>query len=52
MFYRKACVAILVYDITDLESFDALKSWVRELILNVDKSLGKCAGSCLLSVYR
>ncbi|XP_067938970.1 uncharacterized protein [Watersipora subatra] len=37
MFYRKASFAILVYDITDMESFDAVKIWVRELIQNVDK---------------
>ncbi|KAF6039392.1 hypothetical protein EB796_002298 [Bugula neritina] len=39
MYYRKASIAILVYDITDLESFKGLKKWVMELIQNVDRPI-------------
>lgn len=31
MYYRNAKVAILVYDITDMESFNQLESWIAEL---------------------
>jgi len=41
MYYRKASIAILVYDITDLESFKGLKKWVMELIQNVDRPICK-----------
>jgi len=41
MYYRKASVAILVYDITDQASFLALKGWVFELKRNVDRQVCK-----------
>merc|ERR1740121_2127593 len=31
MYYRGAAAAVVVYDITSKESFDAAKSWVSEL---------------------
>merc|ERR1711865_1001085 len=31
MYYRGAAAAVIVYDITSKESFDAAKSWVAEL---------------------
>ena len=31
IYYRDADSALLVFDVTDLESFDKVKSWVREL---------------------
>jgi Ras-related protein Rab-22 len=34
MYYRGAGAAILVYDITRQDSFEALKDWVQELKLN------------------
>ncbi|KAL6074723.1 Ras-related protein Rab-22A [Balamuthia mandrillaris] len=37
MYYRGAAAALLVYSITDKESFEAVKSWVKEL----KNSLGK-----------
>lgn len=42
MFYRKASVAVLVYDITDMDSFEGLKGWVRELMQNADRPVGEC----------
>ncbi|XP_065885554.1 ras-related protein Rab-31-like isoform X2 [Dysidea avara] len=35
MYYRKATAAIIVYDITDLQSFEDAKEWVEELHNNV-----------------
>jgi len=35
MYYRAAAAAILVYDITSPESFEAVKEWVTELKTNV-----------------
>jgi Ras-related protein Rab-21 len=31
IYYRDADAALLVFDITDVESFDKVKSWVKEL---------------------
>lgn len=31
MYYRDASCAILVYDITDRESFERVQAWVKEL---------------------
>jgi GTPase SAR1 family protein len=31
MYYRNAAAACVVYDITDLGSFDVLQAWVKEL---------------------
>ncbi|ELT91271.1 hypothetical protein CAPTEDRAFT_125280 [Capitella teleta] len=42
MYYRKSNAAILVYDITSLESFDDMKSWVQELQKNTDGDLAMC----------
>lgn len=35
MFSRNACVAIVVFDINNAESFDGMKSWVGEVQKNV-----------------
>ena len=54
MYYRGAEAAIVVYDITDFESFEGAKSWVRELKLygqpNVQIALA--ANKCDLEEYR
>jgi len=39
MYYRAAAAAILVYDITSHESFDAVKQWVEELKSNVEGNI-------------
>ena len=31
MYYRGAAAAIIVYDVTSEDSFDCMKSWVKEL---------------------
>ena len=36
MYYRGAIAAILVYDITNSDSFEQTKSWVEELKSNLD----------------
>jgi Ras-related protein Rab-5C len=35
MYYRNADAAVLVYDLTDPDSFEALQSWYHELQKNV-----------------
>lgn len=35
MYYRNADAAVLVYDITDPESFSSLQTWYQELQKNV-----------------
>jgi len=42
MYYRKANAAMLVYDITSLESFYDIKDWVKELKKNVDTPIVLC----------
>lgn len=42
MYYRKANAAMLVYDITSLESFYDIKDWVKELKKNVDTPIVMC----------
>ncbi|KAK7096090.1 uncharacterized protein [Littorina saxatilis] len=42
MYYRKANAAMLVYDITSLESFYDIKDWVKELRKNVDTPIAMC----------
>lgn len=42
MYYRKANAAMLVYDITSLESFYDIKDWVKELKKNVDTPIAMC----------
>ena len=39
MYYRNSNAAILVYDITNLESFNVLKIWHTELLNNVPNCL-------------
>ena len=39
MYYKDASAAILVYDITSKQSFDAIKFWVKELKENVQDEL-------------
>jgi len=45
IYYRDADAAVLVYDITDSDSFDRVKSWVKELrqIAGNEISLAVCA---------
>jgi Ras-related protein Rab-21 len=43
MYYRGASAAILVFDITSAESFEAVKDWVKELKANIDYELGHSA---------
>ncbi|GFN98035.1 ras-related protein rab-21 [Plakobranchus ocellatus] len=42
MYYRKANAAMLVYDITSLDSFYDIKDWVKELKKNVDTPIVLC----------
>eukprot|EP01104_Vermistella_antarctica_P012703 TRINITY_DN3721_c0_g1_i1.p1 TRINITY_DN3721_c0_g1~~TRINITY_DN3721_c0_g1_i1.p1 ORF type:complete len:220 (+),score=50.71 TRINITY_DN3721_c0_g1_i1:217-876(+) len=39
MYYRAASAAILVYDVTSHESFEAVKEWVDELRSNVEEDV-------------
>ncbi|KAG9393023.1 Rab21 [Carpediemonas membranifera] len=36
VYYRDANAAVLVYDVTDRDSFDRVQNWVQELVKNVD----------------
>jgi Ras-related protein Rab-5C len=45
MYYRNADAAVLVYDITDSESFEALQSWYQELQKNVPDCIIFLAGN-------
>jgi len=47
MYYRNADAAVLVYDITDPESFSALRSWYQELQKNVPNCIVILAGNKL-----
>jgi len=47
MYYRNADAAVLVYDITDPESFAALRSWYQELQRNVPNCIVILAGNKL-----
>mmetsp|Transcript_14398 Transcript_14398/g.15962 ORF Transcript_14398/g.15962 Transcript_14398/m.15962 type:complete len:197 (+) Transcript_14398:37-627(+) len=47
MYYRNADAAVLVYDITDAESFNALQSWYSELQKNVPDCIIMLAGNKL-----
>jgi Ras-related protein Rab-22 len=40
MYYRGAAAAIIVYDITKLNSFKTLKTWVDELKNHGPKDIG------------
>jgi GTPase SAR1 family protein len=39
MYYRGALAALLVYDVTNVESFEEVKGWAEELRSNVETSL-------------
>eukprot|EP01094_Clydonella_sp_ATCC50884_P007937 TRINITY_DN1719_c0_g1_i1.p1 TRINITY_DN1719_c0_g1~~TRINITY_DN1719_c0_g1_i1.p1 ORF type:complete len:216 (-),score=45.82 TRINITY_DN1719_c0_g1_i1:218-865(-) len=39
MYYRGACAAIVVYDITNPQSFDQLKTWLHELQLTLQEPI-------------
>lgn len=39
MYYRGACAAIVVYDITNPQSFDQLKTWLHELQLTLQEQI-------------
>eukprot|EP01016_Furgasonia_blochmanni_P037869 TRINITY_DN4507_c0_g1_i3.p1 TRINITY_DN4507_c0_g1~~TRINITY_DN4507_c0_g1_i3.p1 ORF type:complete len:212 (+),score=53.10 TRINITY_DN4507_c0_g1_i3:83-637(+) len=41
MYYKDSKVALIVYDITNKDSFDAMKSWVQELKENGPSNLSK-----------
>jgi len=47
MYYRNADAAVLVYDITDTDSFNALQSWYFELQKNVPDCIILLAGNKL-----
>lgn len=42
MYYRKANAALLVYDISSHESFEDIKSWVKELQQRTDGKIVYC----------
>lgn len=42
MFYRNANVAMLVFDITQPNTFESLKYWVVELKRNVEEAMVLC----------
>ncbi|XP_070386484.1 ras-related protein Rab-22A-like isoform X5 [Dermacentor albipictus] len=54
MYYRGAGAAVIVYDITSMESFNAVQSWVRELQLHGDPNiaLGIAGNKCDLEDHR
>ena len=39
MYYRGALAALLVYDVTNVESFEEVKGWAEELRTNVEANL-------------
>jgi Rab family protein len=39
MYYRSAAIALIVYDITNAESYNAVDFWIRELRANVEESI-------------
>lgn len=42
MYYRNANAAILVFDLTNAETFDSIKAWVKELRGMVDEPMYLC----------
>ncbi|XP_064466458.1 ras-related protein Rab-22A-like [Ornithodoros turicata] len=54
MYYRGAAAAIIVYDITSMESFNAVKTWVKELQTHGDYNvaLGIAGNKCDLEHRR
>eukprot|EP00928_Gymnodinium_smaydae_P038180 TRINITY_DN26384_c0_g5_i1.p1 TRINITY_DN26384_c0_g5~~TRINITY_DN26384_c0_g5_i1.p1 ORF type:complete len:199 (-),score=64.36 TRINITY_DN26384_c0_g5_i1:136-732(-) len=51
MYYRGAAAAVIVYDITSKESFDAAKSWVAEL-QSTDTLIALAGNKCDLEANR
>ncbi len=45
MYYRGASAAILVYDITSVESFECVKDWVNELRTQVQHDIVLAIGA-------
>uniref|UniRef100_G3MT14 Uncharacterized protein n=1 Tax=Amblyomma maculatum TaxID=34609 RepID=G3MT14_AMBMU len=54
MYYRGAAAAVIVYDITSMDSFNAVQSWVRELQLHGEQNiaLGIAGNKCDLEDHR
>lgn len=42
MFYRNSNAALLVYDITNYQTFESMQNWVVELKRNVEESMVLC----------
>lgn len=42
MYYRNANAALLMFDLTSMGSYEAMKTWVTELMGNVDDSIVLC----------
>lgn len=42
MFYRNANAALLLFDITNYDSFESVKGWVQELHRNVFETMVLC----------
>lgn len=42
MFYRNANAAMLIFDITQLKTFESMKSWVLELKRNIEEAMVLC----------
>lgn len=40
MYYRGASAALVVYDVTDPQSFETVKEWINELKKNVTEEIG------------
>jgi Rab family protein len=39
MYYRSALIAIIVYDVTNQESYNSVSYWIRELQTNVEENI-------------
>ena len=39
IYYRRAVGAFLVYDVSNMESFDALECWYSQIIDNTDENI-------------
>jgi GTPase SAR1 family protein len=42
MFYRNANAALIVFDITSVQTFESMQGWVLELKKNVDNPMVLC----------
>lgn len=49
LYYRGAAAAVVVYDITSLESFQKAKHWVAELQKNTNANIGAAAHACIVN---